>query len=91
MCALHATLLRLRVKARSAVDAIAVSQCESWHVQLGSTFDKRLGLRSAGQKAEGAGGVKLNVFGGHKDDRLQMTVNSSQLCFYNYQLVVKSF
>ncbi len=49
------------VEAGGAVDAVAVEQGDGGEVELDGGADEGLGLRGAFEKAEGAGGVELDV------------------------------
>ena len=51
----HAAALRRGVKARRAVEAVAIGKREGGHAELRGALDKRLRLRAAVEKAEGAG------------------------------------
>ena len=53
------------MEARRAVDAVAIEQRERRIAELGGALDERFGQRRALQKAEGGGGVKLDV---HDED-----------------------
>ena len=57
----NAVPLRAGVEARRAIDAVAVEQRHCWHLQFDGPFDEGLRLGSALKKAEGAGGVQLDV------------------------------
>ena len=51
------------VKARRAVDAVAIEQRERGVAEIGRAIDERLGQRRALEKAEGGRGVELDVHG----------------------------
>jgi hypothetical protein len=51
------------VKARGAVDAVAIEQRQRGIAEVGRAIDERLGERRALEKAEGGRGVKLDVHG----------------------------
>jgi hypothetical protein len=51
------------MKARQAVDAIAVEERDGGVAELGGALDERFGQRGALQKAEGRGRVELDVHG----------------------------
>ena len=53
--------LRRLVKARRAVDAVAIEQRERRIAELRRAIDERFGQRRALQKAERRGGVELDV------------------------------
>ena len=51
------------VKARRAVDAVAIEQRQRGVAEIGRAIDERFGQRRALEKAEGGGGVELDVHG----------------------------
>ena len=63
---LDANLCGRSVEARDAVETVAVGEGECGHAELGCTLDERLRLRCSGEKAEGAGGVELDVGFSHR-------------------------
>ena len=54
-------LLRRLVKARGAIDAVGIEQCQRRIAQRSRAFDERFGERCALQKAESRGRMKLDV------------------------------
>ena len=57
------------VKARRAVDAVAIEQRERRIAELGGAIDERFGQRRALEKTEGGRGVELDVHRTGRHDR----------------------
>ena len=58
----HAAANAGSVKARRAVEAVAIGQRECRHAELRGALDERLRLRAAFEKAEGACRMQLDIF-----------------------------
>ena len=50
------------VKARRAIEAVAIGKRKGRHAELRGALDERFRLRSAIEKAEGAGRMQLDIF-----------------------------
>src|SRR2546426_10142363 len=61
------------VKARRAVHAVAIEQCERGIAERRRAIDERFGKRRALEKAEGGGGVEFDVMRRH--DRPSWSIN----------------
>src|SRR5580704_10825765 len=54
------------MKTGGPIDTIAVQKCHRRHLQFDCTFNERFGLRGTLKKAEGAGGVQLDIAISHR-------------------------
>ena len=78
------------VKARRAVDAVAIEQRERRIAELGGALDERFGQRRALQKAEGRGGVELDVHDGTERHGIDDSVVQSTIASMNHRSVSRS-
>jgi hypothetical protein len=62
-------LLALHVKARRTIEAVSVEERHGRHFQFGGSLDERFRQRSTLEKAEGAGGMKLDIRVSHRAPR----------------------